>query len=302
MSSEIHGVIPAIPTYFTDSDEIDYDQMGKCIDFVLGAGSSGIAVSMIGGEFYKLNTQERATIYKEAVNRCKNRVPVYAGVSHSGTIPALKLAKEAENAGVDYIIIMPPYYNPVGTYSFHDIALHYMTVGGGTRLPFIVQDFNYGIPLKLLKKLKSEYSNFAGIKIEGNDRQKIIERIKMIKRELGDDTVILGGMLGYNSIDEIMAGATGTIPGASLSDHLVPLYSRLTVKSQQNQGFSNVRKIMKYEVDRMQYFVYFEKVILKYRGITNSTNCRMPFTYPTERSMAKLLRLLKEAGINAGTT
>ncbi len=302
MSSSIQGVIPAIPTYFTDSGEIDYDQIGRCIDFALDNGSSGIAVTMIGGEFYKLNTQERVTIYREAVNRCRNRVPVYAGVSHSGTIPALKLAREAENAGVDYIIIMPPYYNPIGEYSLNDIALHYMAVGGSTRLPFIVQDYNYGIPIKLLKKLKSEYSNFAGIKIEGNKMQNVIERIRLIKQELGDDTAILGGMLGYNSMGEIMAGATGTIPGASLSDHLVPLYSGLTRKSEQNQSFRNVRKIMKYEVDRMRYFVYLEKVILKYRGITDSTYCRMPFTYPTERSVAKLLQLLKEAGIKAGTT
>ncbi len=301
MQSIAHGVIPAIPTYFIESGEIDLDQMEKCIDFVSASGSSGIALSLIGGEFYKLNSQERVTIYRETVNHCRNGLPVYAGVSHSGTVPALKLAREAEKAGVDYLIIMPPYYNPVGTYSDRDITLHYMTVGSGTRLPFIVQDFNYGIPLKLLKKLKRECSNFAGIKIEGNDRHRIIERISLIKRELGEDMAILGGMLGYNSVDEIRAGTTGTIPGSSLADYLIPLYSEHTGELEQTQRYKSVRKIIKFEAEKMPYFVYLEKLILKYRGITDSTYCRMPFTYPQRRLVRKLQELLMESGIKAGS-
>jgi dihydrodipicolinate synthase/N-acetylneuraminate lyase len=299
MHSTVHGVIPAIPAFFTGSGEIDFEQMCRCIDFVSASGCSGIAVSMIGGEFYKMNSQERVSVYTEAVDHCRSGIKVYAGVSHSGTVPAMKLAMEAERAGVDFIVIMPPYYNPFGSYSPPEIARHYIEVGTSTELPFIVQDFNYGIPLKLLKRLQAECSNFAGIKVEGKSKQAIVARMKTIRQSLGEDTMILGGMLGCNSPDEIIAGSSGTVPGSALPDHIVPLYSRGPDDEDAAGSYMAVRNILQYEEGKLQYFSYLEEVILKYRGITESTYCRMPFSYPRKSVVDRLLGQLMESGIKA---
>ena len=283
-------MIPAVPAIINGADELMPDEVGNVISFLGGVGCQGIALNLIGGEFYKLGKHEWQEMVRTGVENAGGGMLVCSGISAPGTTEARRLAKIAQDLGVGCLIVMPPYYNPVGSYSRRAIIDHFSSIAGCTDLPFVIQDFNYGIPLEILARLRKEYSNFAGLKIEGVRTAQIERRIRSVRIELGDEFSILGGMLGVNVRNEIISGSSGSIPGSSLADFITGEYiSALEGKTEMHIHDDLLRKILKRESRKLKYFVYLEKVILNHRGIIEHTGCRKPYDYPGRKLVESLL-------------
>jgi len=285
------GIIPSVPAIFDDAEKLLPDEVGNVISFLREARCDGIAMNLIGGEFYKLSEHEKQEMVITALNVAAGRIPVYSGISSPGTVEACRMAEITEDMGVDCLIVMPPYYNPVGAYSWRAVIDHFSTIARCTNLPFIIQDFNYGIPLEILARLQREFSNLVGLKIEGSRQSQIEKRIRTVRAELGDKFSILGGMLGVNLRNEIASGSSGSIPGSSLADFIVREY--VDVENGSNEGQPNqeiLEKILKAELSRkMKYFTYIEKAILKHRGIIDHIQCRKPYDYPSRKMMEMII-------------
>jgi 4-hydroxy-tetrahydrodipicolinate synthase len=280
------GIIPAVPAIFSDTDQILKDEVGNVVSFLSKAKCNGFALNLIGGEFYKLSEREMEEMLKVGVDLAGAGMLVCAGISAPGTTEACRMAKIASDIGVDCLIVMPPYYNPTGVYSRRAIMDHFGSIAKCTDLPFVIQDFNYGIPLGVLSGLKKEFSNFSGLKIEGRRSNQVLGRIRKIRSEMGNDFSILGGMLGSNMVNEIASGASGSIPGCSLADFVSKEYISAIKGSSVNHALHEILKsILKTESQKLKYFVYIEKAILKHRGIIEHTACRKPYDYPTRELM-----------------
>jgi len=292
-----YGIIPAVPAILDDSEQLLTEEVGNVISFLRRVKCEGIAMNLIGGEFYKLNEKERQEMVSTGLDAAAGQIPVYSGVSAPGTIEACRMANLATDMGVDGLIVMPPYYNPIGAYSRRAVIDHFSTIARCTDLPFIIQDFNYGIPLNLIVKLRREFSNFVGLKIEGQRRVQIEKRIRNVRAELGSEFSILGGMLGVNIKNEIASGSSGSIPGSSLADYIAKEYAEAEKVSSASQNNHEIlERIIRSESRSMKYFVYIEKAILKQRGIIKHTKCRKPYDYPnrkvTDVIMADVDRLI----------
>ncbi len=287
---DLKGVIPAVPTIFMEDETISAGEILDVISFLMKSSVDGIAVNLMGGESYKLNTEEKIKLMSIALEGAKSNLCVYAGISEQSTFQASLLAKIAEDIGVGCLIVMPPYSDPLGKYSNQALLKHINQIASTINIPFIIQDFNFGIPLYLMKRLAREFSNFIGIKIEGYKKNYIIRRIKEIRREMGDKFSIFGGMLGLNMHNEIKYGATGTIPGSSLADFIsIEYHSLNNLKEIDANREEKLKKILLTEVRHFRHFVYLEKRILKHRGIIDHVLCRSPYDYPSEAFVKKLL-------------
>jgi 4-hydroxy-tetrahydrodipicolinate synthase len=285
-----HGIIPAVPAIFDDTDQLLAEEVGNVISFLRRVRCEGIAMNLIGGEFYKLSEQERREMVRTGLEATGGGMPVYSGISAPGTTEACRMAKIATDIGVDCLIVMPPYYNPTGAYSRHAIIDHFSSIARCTDLPFIIQDFNYGIPLEILARLQKEFSNFVGLKIEGSRPVQIEKRIRTVRAELGREFRILGGMLGVNVRNEIASGSSGSIPGSSLADFISREYADAKKGSSESQTHhGTLEEILITESRRMKYFVYIEKEILKHRGIIGHTKCRKPYDYPSRKVMNMIM-------------
>ena len=284
------GIIPAVPAIFGVTDQILKDEIGNVVSFLSKAKCNGFALNLIGGEFYKLGEREKEEMLKIGVDTAGSGLLVCAGISTPGTTEACRMAKIATDIGVDCLIVMPPYYNPTGAYSRRAIVDHFSSIANCTDLPFLIQDFNYGIPLEILSRLKREFSNFAGLKIEGKRTTDVQRRIRKVRNEMGEVFSILGGMLGSNLVNEIASGASGTIPGSSLADFILMEYNTAFRNSIVNQDLHTILKeILKTESQKIKYFVYVEKVILQHRGIIEHTVCRKPYDYPGRKLMDRII-------------
>ncbi len=104
----ISGVYAAAVTPRREGPEADFAATFELIDFLGRSGIRGIALMGSTGEFPHFEIEERIRLVSLAVKR--SRVPVIAGVGHSTFDGAVRLAREALDAGAGALLLMPPYF------------------------------------------------------------------------------------------------------------------------------------------------------------------------------------------------
>jgi len=105
-----YGSFSVIVTPFTKNGDIDEKGYRRIIDFVINAGAHGIISAGSTGEFFLLTNDERKQIFAIAADQVNSRIPLLAGVSATRTEDVLDLAKFAEEAGCDGLMLLPPLY------------------------------------------------------------------------------------------------------------------------------------------------------------------------------------------------
>src|SRR4029450_13627049 len=99
-------------------------------DWLLQHGVSGLFAAGGTGEFFALTPAEVETVCRAAVETTRSRVPVIAGCGY-GTAIAIEMARSAERAGANGILLLPPY---LMTPSQAGLAAHIKAVCQATSL------------------------------------------------------------------------------------------------------------------------------------------------------------------------
>lgn len=86
-----------------------------------------------------LTMEEHRDVIKAAVEFTKHRVPVVAGTGSNCTRTAIQLSQEAEEDGVDGLLIVTPYYNKA---TQAGLISHYSQIADSTKCPIIM----YNVP------------------------------------------------------------------------------------------------------------------------------------------------------------
>jgi 4-hydroxy-tetrahydrodipicolinate synthase len=129
------GVIPAVVTPFTDDLAIDFDGFAGNVEHLVACGVRGIVVTGTMGESDTLSRDERRALVRFAVERFGDRTTVVAGISGNTAEIACGYARDAEAAGVQGLMCLPPV-----TYDGDEDELlaFFEEVTGATAVPFIV--------------------------------------------------------------------------------------------------------------------------------------------------------------------
>jgi len=138
--STFHGSIVALPTPFQDG-AIDFRRFGQLIERQIAAGSHGLVIAGTTGEAATLDEGERQALFEYAVGITRARVPVIAGVGTNATRSSTRMARRAEEAGVDGCLVVTPYYNKP---TQAGLELHFRAVAEATRLPIVL----YNVPAR----------------------------------------------------------------------------------------------------------------------------------------------------------
>ena len=105
------GAGVAIVTPMKENEEVNYDRLEELINWQIDQGTDCIIIVGTTGESSTLTTEEHAKVIRAAVEFTKRRIPVVAGTGSNCTREAVHLSKEAEEAGVDGLLAVTPYYN-----------------------------------------------------------------------------------------------------------------------------------------------------------------------------------------------
>ncbi|MEV0133230.1 5-dehydro-4-deoxyglucarate dehydratase [Dactylosporangium sp. NPDC050688] len=121
-------------TPFSRSGDVALDILRQHLETGLAAGPGGLFVACGTGEFHSLSLAEYEPIVRTAVEVSGGEVPVFSGVG-GAIATAIEMARVAERAGADGLLILPPYLvtpTPAG------LVEYARRIAEATTLPLIV--------------------------------------------------------------------------------------------------------------------------------------------------------------------
>lgn len=170
------GIIPAVVTPFRENELIDYRAWQNVIEFQIASGVQGLFVIGGQGEFFALTEEERAVAARFCVQEVAGRVPVYANVGSVTTRQTVRLAQKAEDDGVDYLVVITPYYVKP---SADELVEHYTEVCRSVRTPVLAYNIpeRTGVELTpaIVRRIAEQCENFVGLKDSSGELEKIPE-------------------------------------------------------------------------------------------------------------------------------
>lgn len=159
------GAGVAIVTPMKDNFDVDYDALETNINYQIDNGTDCIVIAGTTGEGATLTEAEHVDVIKAAVDFTKHRVPVIAGTGSNCTRTAIELSKEADDYGVDALLVVTPYYNKA---TQKGLAAHYTAIANEVKAPVVM----YNVPSRTgcnlmpatVAELVKNVDNIVGIK------------------------------------------------------------------------------------------------------------------------------------------
>lgn len=210
MESIFKGSGVALVTPFNKDGEVDYKKLKELIDFQIENKTDAIIICGTTGESATLTEKEHKKVIEECKNHVRGRIPVIAGTGSNNTRTAIELSKEAENIGVDGLLVVTPYYNKP---TQDGLFKHYTAIAKETNIPIILYNVPGRTSVNLLpstvKRIVEENPNVIAIKeASGNPEQ--IGALKEIKEKLNRKFDIYSGN-DDQTVDILELGGIGVI-------------------------------------------------------------------------------------------
>lgn len=130
-------VLTAMVTPFTPDLRLDVDGAAKLAHHLIEAGNDGLVVSGTTGESPTTTDAEKDALLRAVIEAVGQRAVVVAGVGTNDTAHTVELARAAERAGADALLLVTPYYSKPPQAG---IAAHFRAVADATGLPAMLYD------------------------------------------------------------------------------------------------------------------------------------------------------------------
>jgi 4-hydroxy-tetrahydrodipicolinate synthase len=185
----------AMVTPFDKNGNIDFQKTSILIDYLINHGTDSLVIAGTTGESPTLSTEEKLALIKHTVKEVNGRIPVIAGTGSNNTAASIKLTKQAEELGVNAIMLVVPYYNKP---SQEGLYQHFKAVAESTNLPVML----YNIPGRSAVNMSvdtivrlSEITNIVSVKEASGNLDDMAEIISKTKDDFvlysGDDSLTL---------------------------------------------------------------------------------------------------------------
>jgi dihydrodipicolinate synthase/N-acetylneuraminate lyase len=275
VTEQFRGVYAIPPTPFTDDDQVDEPSLRRCVDFCVENGADGVVAPVNASEGPFLTDRERRRVVEIVVEQTNRRVPVVAGVSAQSTRASVEYAQQAEAAGADSVMAMPPYVRHPPADEIFDFYASVARAAGG--LPVWIQDYvaPIGTPMSaaLLSRLLSEIEGVDFLKEESAFAPQVMGKV----REMAGPHLkgMMGGMAGRFLLEEYRRGACGTMPACEVADAHVLIWNALDRgdEAEARRLHTQLLPLLNYEA--MYSFTVYKEVLVR-RGVIASARTRAP--------------------------
>ncbi len=142
-------ILTAMATPFALDLQVDQVAFARLADHLLSSGSDGLVVAGTTGEAPTLTDDEKVGLFRQAVEIADGRGPVIANTGTNDTAHSVALTRRAEDAGVDGVLVVAPYYNRPPD---RGLRAHFAAVAAATNLPVII----YNIPSRCVVNVSPE--------------------------------------------------------------------------------------------------------------------------------------------------
>ena len=193
--------------------DIDFDITKKLAQKLVQSGTESIVSTGTTGESPTLSSTEQIAIWKNTKNAVGKSIPVIAGATNNNTAESIKQCQEAENAGLDGLLLTVPAYNKP---TQQGLIEHFTTIAKSTSLPCLL----YNVPSRTALNMDSittlelaKIPNIVGIKEASGD----LNQIKTIIDQAPNNFYVWSG----NDSDTLPIMQIGGVGIVSVASHLV---------------------------------------------------------------------------------
>ncbi len=289
------GLLSFPVTDMDDSDKFNPSTYADRIQWFLEHDISAVFVAGGTGEFFSLSQDEYQQIVTIASETVDKKVPVISSAGRS--IPeAIEFSRMAEKAGIDAILLMPPYLINAPQEGIYSYA---KTILDNIHLPVIYYNRSNGsLSSEYVEKLADNCPNLIGLKDGTGNIQELNDTIKSI----GDRLVYIGGVPTAEIISEAYL-SIGVNTYSSAVFNFVPDLANFYYKSLRAGHTQVVHKILK------EFFIPFVRLRNRKSGYAVSLikagakligkdagNVRPPLTMPNEEEV-RVLKGIVDAAI-----
>ncbi len=199
------GMATAIVTPMTATG-IDYDALGRFLEFQIENGINAIVVMGTTGENATIEPEDQKEVIRFTVEKVAKRVPVIAGTGTNNTEHVLENTRNACEVGADAVLVVTPYYNKA---TQNGLIQHFTTIADASTVPVIL----YNVPgrtgcslqPKTVAKL-AEHPNIVGLKEATGNMSQMVELMHLC----GDKIDIYSGEDAL-TVPMMAMGGAGTI-------------------------------------------------------------------------------------------
>lgn len=282
------GACTALVTPFLNG-KVNFPMLEALLRRQMDAGIGTIALCGTTGESPTLSDAEKLSIFRHAKAYCGSGCTLLAGTGSNATRHAMELSRMAEEAGVDGLLVVSPYYNkatPDGLYA------HYRAIAASVHIPVVLYNVpgrtGVDIPVSVYARL-SEIPNIAGVKEASTDITKIIK----IRRHCGEDFAVWSGN-DEMTVPVIAFGGSGVI---SVASNVMPMEMQAMAQTALAGDFASASAIQR-QLLPLTELLFCEvnpipvKAAMKLLGY-DCGNGRLPLTPMQPENLQKLAALLE---------
>ena len=203
------GVIPAITTNLAADLTVDHAALAVHCRWLIDSGCTGLVVGGSLGEAATLSFEEKIAIVRTSVAAVAGRAPIVLGIASLSTLEAVALAKAAEQAGAQGLMVLPPY---VYSSDWREMKTHVSAVIAATKLACLLYNnppaYKTDFLPEQIAELARLHPNLHAVKESSGDTR----RVTAIQAAVGPRLAVLVGM-DDAIVEGIYAGAVGWIAG-----------------------------------------------------------------------------------------
>ena len=282
------GACTALVTPFLDG-QVNYPMMEQLLRRQMDAGIEAVVICGTTGEAPTLSDSEKLELFSRAKHYTGGSCKIIAGTGSNCTEHTVQLSKEAQNCGVDALLVVTPYYNKASPDGLYD---HYLAVAESVGIPIIA----YNVPGRtgmdiapaVYEKL-SRIPNLVGTKEASTDITKIT---KIRNRCDGDFTLWSGN--DDMTVPMMSLGAKGVI---SVLSNVLPVETQIMCQAALAGDFDTAAALQ-LELQPLVEALFCEvnpipvKEAMKIIGYDCGT-CRLPLSAMGAEKRKKLEQILR---------
>ena len=287
------GMATAIVTPMT-KDDIDYEALGRFLEFQIENGINAIVVMGTTGENATIEYDVQKEVIRFTVQKVAGRVPVIAGTGTNNTEHVLHNTKAACEVGVDAVLVVTPYYNKA---TQNGLYQHFKTVADASTVPVIL----YNVPGRTGCNLQpktvarlAEHERIVAIKEATGNMAQMVE----IMHLCGDKIDVYSGEDAL-TVPMMAMGAAGTI---SVLSNVAPRESVAMTDACKAGDFKTAAKMQADFLPLINALFSEVNPIPAKAGVSamgfGEENLRLPLTPMEDATRAVLFAEMRKLGIN----
>jgi 4-hydroxy-tetrahydrodipicolinate synthase len=287
-------VLTAMVTPFDADGALDLGRAEELATHLVDLGNDGLVLNGTTGESPTTTDEEKSELIRAVVNAVGDRATVVAGAGTYDTAHSVHLARDAEKAGADGLLVVTPYYSRPPQAG---LFLHFSAVADATELPVMLYDIppRSVVPIELgtLQRL-AEHPRIVAVKDARNDLR------------IGTEAMATTSLAYYSGDDPVNLPflAVGAVGFVSVTGHVVADRLRVLIDAFEAGELERARTVNASMLPVLRAMsrvggAIFVKAALRLRGL-DVGDTRLPLPPPTDQQVQAIAADLRTAGVQLG--